>query len=284
MKIPFRRLSALACLSLALLTFPHTASSEDAPSGSSFVDRFAPLQEGRWRASHGWANGDHQGCVFSSRNVKLLADRIELVLDKVEAGKRPFACAELQSKSKYFYGTYEVRVRSAAGPGLVTAFFTYAGSGKSDAQHHEIDFEFLGKTPRSVQLNYYASGQGGHERHIPLGFDASQDFNTYAFEWLPAKLRWYVNGRLVREVLKEDGKPFPDQPSGIFLSLWSGAGSAMDSWLESFKYPGKPILAAYDYVSFTAAGEPCQFPESIVCQKEPQKFGRRKPFRRHVER
>jgi len=97
-------------------------------------------------------------------------------------------------------------------------------------------------------------------------------------------LRWYVNGRLVHEVVKEESKPFPDQPSQIVLSLWSGDGPTMESWLESFKYPGKPIVAAYDFVSFTAAGEPCRFPESIVCRKTPERVGSHQPIRHHVKR
>src|SRR3546814_5746693 len=61
----------------------------------------------------------------------------------------------------------------------------------SDLPHDEIDFEFLGKSPRQVQVNYYTAGKGGHETMIDLGFDASEDFHTYAFEWRPDSIRWF---------------------------------------------------------------------------------------------
>lgn len=236
---------------------------------TSFIDRFDLIDEGRWMASHGWANGDHQGCVFSARNIKFGRRGIDLLLDSVRAGKRPYACAELQSKADYFYGTYETRIRAGAAPGIVTAFFTYTGPGQEKGRpHHEIDIELLGKNPQIVQVNYFADGVDAGAHDVPLGFDASAGFNTYAFEWLPTTLRWFVNGRLVHEVVKQEGKPFPNRPSRIVISLWSGQGEGMKGWLGEFKYPGEPIIAAYDYVSFTAAGAPCQFAESIVCRKE----------------
>ena len=37
-------------------------------------------------------------------------------------------------------------------------------------------------------LNYFRNGVGGHEKMIDLGFDASDDFHTYAFEWHKDKI------------------------------------------------------------------------------------------------
>ena len=52
------------------------------------------------------------------------------------------------------------------------------GSGNQD----EIDFEFLGAKKDMVQLNVWVNGQmyPGSEVVVPLGFDCSQDFHTYA--------------------------------------------------------------------------------------------------------
>jgi endo-1,3-1,4-beta-glycanase ExoK len=232
--------------------------------GHSFVERFSPMQPERWVASNGWTNGDHQGCVFAARNVRQLGNMVELALDN--SGQiRPFACAELQSRAAYHYGTYEVRLRSAAGPGLVTAFFTYTGP-IHGSPHDEIDFEFLGKNPRSVQINYFVDGKPQLGRHIALEGDASSDFADYAFEWLENSLRWFVNGRMVHEARRVPNQPFPTHPGHIIISLWNGEGPDMKGWLDEFRYPGAPLKATYEYVSFTAAGESCQFPQSIVCR------------------
>jgi endo-1,3-1,4-beta-glycanase ExoK len=259
-RVVFASVAAAACL----LAVPAELSCEAAPGGS-FVERFAPMHSKRWVVSNGWANGDYQGCVFAARNVRQLGNGVELRLD--DSGQmRPFACAELQSRAAFGYGTFEVRLRSAAGPGLVTSFFTYTGPGQG-TPHDEIDFEFLGKNSRSVQLNYFVDGKGLLAKHIALDNDASTTFSDYAFEWLDTAMRWYVNGRLVHEVHREAGKPFPTHPGHIIISLWNGQGASVKDWLEEFKYPGAPIEAVYESISYTAAGAPCQFPSSIVCRK-----------------
>src|SRR3546814_5031761 len=84
----------------------------------------------------------------------------------------------------------------------------------SDLPHDEIDFEFLGKSPRQVQVNYYTARKGGHETMIDLGFDASEDFHTYAFEWRPDSIRWFVDGRQVHEETGQRG-PLPSTPGKI---------------------------------------------------------------------
>ena len=236
--------------------------------GASFVERFARLDRNRWSISNGWSNGPHQNCTFSPNNVRLVDTGIELMLSDDKGRDRPFSCAEVQSSELYGYGTYEVRMRSAVAPGLVTAFFTYTGPGQKPGRpHDEVDFEFLGKNPKSVQLNFFASGKGEHGHDVDLAFDASATVNDYAFEWLPDVMRWYVNGSLVHQIERAGMEHYPTNPGKIIISIWNGTGENMKNWLAEFKYPGKPLIAAYEYISFTQAGAPCQFPKSIVCKK-----------------
>jgi endo-1,3-1,4-beta-glycanase ExoK len=192
---------------------------------------------------------------------------VTLSLTDKPFGERQYSCAEIRTAQGFGYGTYEVRMRSAAGPGMVTAFFTYVGRpfGK-DLPHDEIDFEFLGKDEKSVQLNYFSNGSGHHEKIVAFDFDASTTTNDYAFEWLPDSIRWFTNGRLIHEVKGKQGEPFPTTAGRIFLSIWSGQGSNMEGWLGRFSYAGQPISASFEYVAFTKAGEPCQFPTSVVCK------------------
>jgi len=96
-----------------------------------------------------------------------------------------------------------------------------------------------------------------------LGFDASQIMANYAFEWLPGSIRWFVNGSLVHEVKSEADKPFPRTPGKIYLSVWGS--DTLESWLGTFAYPGKPLVARFEWLAFTKAGESCRFPESVLC-------------------
>lgn len=256
-------------LLVATATALSASSGTAGAAGRSFVEDFNTLDAQRWTVSNGWTNGDHQGCTWSAHNVAVEDGRTTLLLDDRASRERPFSCAEIQTKDVYGYGTYEVRLRAAPGPGTVTAFFTYNGPGLGlGAPHDEIDFEFLGKDPSSVQLNYYADGKGGHEHFAKLSSDASTTVHDYAFEWLPDKIRWFIDGKLVHEEKPKDGVPFPTHPGRIMISLWNGTSPSTLEWLGQFAYPGKPLAAIYERLSFTAAGEPCQYAASVVCRRE----------------
>ncbi|NJM33520.1 MAG: family 16 glycosylhydrolase [Rhodomicrobium sp.] len=261
-------------MALILIIFSPTLHIElkaNPASGRSFVETFETGDLSRWFISNGWTNGAHQGCTWREKNIAAGGGALELILRKdvqqPAAGLDPwklYSCAELRTHEPLGYGTYEVRMQPAAGPGLVSAFFTYIGpQPDAPSPHDEIDFEFLGKDPTTVQLNYFGNGQGHHETMVKLPFDAFETMADYAFEWLPGGIRWFVNGRLVHEVKREEGKPFPVTPSRIYLSLWSGNG--LDAWTGTFAYPDRPLTARYERVAFTRAGDPCQFPESVVC-------------------
>ena len=40
-----------------------------------------------------------------------------------------------------------------------------------------------------------------------LGFDASQGFHTYGFDWQPDKITWYVDGKAVYTAYSDIPKP-----------------------------------------------------------------------------
>jgi endo-1,3-1,4-beta-glycanase ExoK len=101
---------------------------------------------------------------------------------------------------------------------------------------------------------------------VNFDFDATEAFNDYAFEWLPSSIRWYVNGRLIREVRKDRGDLIPSRKQKIYVSIWNGIGVDQEVWLGRFSYPGRPLVAAYEHIAFTRMGSGCQFPDSIVCE------------------
>ena len=90
-----------------------------------------------------------------------------------------------------------------------------------------ILIEILGKSPRAIQANYYADGEGGNEKLIPLGLDLSASMQDYAFVWAPEALRWYLNGELLREVTDSAG-PLPVTQGKLFISILNGQGTDME--------------------------------------------------------
>jgi endo-1,3-1,4-beta-glycanase ExoK len=258
-------------LAAALSLAAWSAAAQDGSgqkTGTSFVDRFTtPLDSKRWYISHGWANGPHQNCTWIDTNVRVEGS-VALALTDKPSADRPYTCAEIQTREFYGYGTYEVRMRSVAARGTVSAFFTFTGSPHGPQRpHDEIDFEFLGKSPTQVFLNYFAGGRK-HEKYVQLPFDATAAANDFAFEWTAEGIRWFANGRLIREELASKGADLPTTPQKIYLSIWNGTGWDQEAWLGRFAYPGRPLVAVFERVAFTEPGAACQFPESVVCRKK----------------
>lgn len=134
-------------------------------------------------------------------------------------------------------------MKPAKNPGIVSSFFTYTGP-SDGTQWDEIDIEFLGKDTTKVQFNYFTNGVGGHEKVINLGFDASQSYHTYAFNWQPGYITWYVDG--VPKYTATSN--IPKTPGKMMMNIWNGTG--VDSWLGPYN-GANPLYAYYDWVKFT---------------------------------
>ncbi len=234
-------------------------AAQEGAGGPSFVEEFDTLDTGFWYVSDGWNNGAHQNCTWSKDRVAVRDGKLLLSFDAAPAGERDYACGEVQTRKRYGYGTYEVRMKTATGSGLNSAFFTYIGPADKK-QHDEIDFEVLGKDTSRVQLNQYVAGKGGNEKLVPLLGPADAGFNDYAFVWQKDRLRYYVNGALVHEVT--DSAALPENAQKVFLSLWGS--DTLTGWMGRFAFAG-PTKLEVERVAFTAEGDACPFAGSVAC-------------------
>ncbi|PTM97148.1 glycoside hydrolase family 16 protein [Mycoplana dimorpha] len=248
---------ALAAILAATFSVP--AFAQEGATGASFVENFDRLDTSVWYVSDGWNNGAHQNCTWSKDQVQVKDGVLSLTFEKRKLGERDFTCGEIQTRKRFGYGTYEVRMKTADGSGLNSAFFTYIGPADKKP-HDEIDFEVLGKNPAKVQLNQYVSGKGGNEALADVPGGANRGFNDYAFVWEKERLRYYVNGRLVHEVT--DATKLPVNAQKIFVSLWGT--DTLSNWMGAFSYTA-PTSMQIDRIAFTAPGDKCQFSESVAC-------------------
>ena len=238
-------IAALSCLAL-LVSLPVSAGLPHADE-LPFFSSGSTINTSTWYASNGWSNGEHQSCEWRADALGQDAGNLTMTLSDKGGKVRPLGCAELHTVATSGYGLYQARMKTAAGSGLNTAFFTYIGPPTGSPQHDEIDFEFLGKDSHTVQLNYLTDGKGGHEKIVPLGFDAAAGFHDYGMEWKPGRIRWFVDGKQVDET--PDGADLPVNPGRIYLSLWSGS-KLTDDWLGPFTFKG-PVSAEVAWTKFT---------------------------------
>ena len=226
-----------------------SATENPAESGILRVD----LKNGDsefFEAADGWCNGSMFNVTWRKDNCTFENEKMQLIIDtdKSAAKTVPYSGGEYRSKDFYGYGRYEVSMKAIKNDGVVSSFFTYTGPSDGNPWD-EIDVEILGKDTTKVQFNYFTNGVGNHEYMHDLGFDASEDFHTYAIEWYKDKIVWFVDGEEVHSVTEN----IPVTKSKIMMNAWCGTG--VDGWLNAFDDSNMPLAAEYESISFTAFDE-----------------------------
>lgn len=254
MKIRYK-LTALLLLLLMLLT----SCREQSPSfGGGNVslggaeqritleaDKIAIFENGEvdgfW-ARNDRGNGHPFNCSFSNKNAVIADGYLTITLNE-DDGK--YVGAEYRSMERYSYGFYSVKMKAAGASGVISSFFTYTGR-----PWDEIDIEFLGDDTTRVQFNYYTRGVGGHEYVYDLGFDASEGFHEYAFDWQPDSITWYVDGRAVYRATKN----IPSTAGQIMVNIWNVADSNAN-WAGKFDPKSLPVSAEYQWFGYQSADD-----------------------------
>jgi endo-1,3-1,4-beta-glycanase ExoK len=247
-------------LSVVLSGFSGMSLAQDAPA-SSFHDDFDTFDRSRWYVADGWANGEHQNCVWSKDQLSLKDGVLTLSFEKRPGKDRDYSCAEVQTHKRFGYGLYEARLKTDKGSGINAAFFSYIGPADGKP-HDEIDFEILTRNTSKVDVNTYVSGKPRNGSSVAVEGGTDTGFNDYAFLWEKDRLRWYVNGKLMHEARAP--AELPKEQQKIFFSLW-GSDTLAD-WMGPFEDPGRKITMQIDRVAYTAPGDKCQFPESLACK------------------
>lgn len=233
---------------------------------AAFRDNFDQLDLARWYVSDGWSNGSHQNCTWSTDQAKVANGTLRVGFAPVPKGDRQYRCGEIQTRKAYGYGTFEARLKTPSGSGLNAAFFTFIGP-QQGKPHDEIDFEVLLRDTSHVDTTTFVNGKSGDGttgagQSVPLPHASDADFITYAFTWEPDRLRFYIDGELVRTM--DNPATIPSNPQRIFFSLW-GSDTLVD-WMGAFAPVTTPIAMEVDWVAYTPLGSDCAFDESILCQ------------------
>ena len=215
------------------------------PEGHAYAEFTDGMPE-NWECADGWTNGSMFNVTWRKRNVTFNDGKMQLTInnDITPTVGIPYAGGEFRSREFYGYGRYEVSMKPIKNDGVVSSFFTYTGPSDNNPWD-EIDIEFLGKDTTIVQFNYFTNSRGNHEYIHELGFDAAEDFHTYAFEWHEDKIVWYVDGEEVYTATES----IPVTESKIMMNAWCGKG--VDGWLNAFDDTSMPLTAEYEWVRFT---------------------------------
>lgn len=166
-----------------------------AADGKTFVD--------------GWGNNELQCYSRDTANAVVRDGRLHIRARQSADEQCPYTSARLKTRAPdgralfaQRYGRFEFRAKLPVGQGLwpalwmlpmADAYGTWAASGEIDVM------EARGQTPSTVlgTLHYGArwpaNTHTGADYVLPRGGSIA-DFHTYAVEWEPGRIRWFVDG------------------------------------------------------------------------------------------
>ena len=199
-------------------------------------------------AGNGWGNKERQYYIPTLAKITTSG---EVQIDAMTSGANEFNCyyktpcewisSKYITKDKvgFKYGRVEARIKGPVGGGTWGAFWMLGAN--IDARPWpwcgEIDVtELLGKTP-NLSYGYLhgliSSGAGrGTSVDMPKGF--ADEYHTYAIDWLPDQIDWYVDGVLFGSQQKLDKDWVFDHEFYLIMNLAMGGnfGGTIDAGLE----------------------------------------------------
>ena len=190
----------------------------DPPKGAKWVsipeltDEFegTNLDSKKWHDHNpGW-KGRAPG-YFSKKNVSVHDGKLHLTarvetLDNLPKGYHTFTTAAVKSKALVKYGYFEIKCRPMKSKAS-SAFWFYHSTKE---EWTEIDvFEICGvgsKWKSTYNMNAHVFHSPTVKEHFSKGgewkapFAFADDYHVYALEWDKELIRWYVDGKVVREL------------------------------------------------------------------------------------
>jgi beta-glucanase (GH16 family) len=220
-----------------------------APRALTWSDDFnrgagAPVDRGRWNfdvGSHGWGNEQLEYYTDSTRNA-VHDGQGHLVVTVRKENPGGYVCpygacrytsARMVTNGTFAqrYGRFEARMKIPRGQGIWPAFWMlgddfdevgWPASGEIDVM------ENVGKEAGTVWATAHGPGYSGAEgitKGKKIAEPLANDFHTYAVEWSPGLIVWYLDGvayhRVTPADLDGDAWVF-DKPYHLLLNVAVG--------------------------------------------------------------
>ena len=195
----------------------------------------------------GWGNNERQWYLGSlsqqdgNGSLVVTATRTGAADQHCYYGACEWLSSKYVTKGKvgFKYGRIEARIKGAGGLGTWNAFWSLGADDSTNVWPvcGEIDFtELVGKNPSDV-LGYshgLVTWGWGRGNTTTLDTPWANDYHTYAVDWLPDQLTWYVDGVPYGVVDKYDNDWRYDHEFYLIFNLAMGGnlGGTIDSGLN----------------------------------------------------
>ena len=285
--LAFRVIVFSTILVLYLLPCSTARASDPTVWSLTWHDEFeglngSPVDPAKWSfdiGGNGWGNNELQSYTNRSVNSHLEDGTLLIrVLKETYTGPdnitRNYTSARLLTRNKFTqaYGRFEARIKIPFGQGIWPAFWMLGDDIDTAGWPTcgEIDImENIGREPAIVHGTLHGPGYSGGngitaQYALPSSQKFSDDFHTFAVEWEPNVMRFYVDGLLYKTRTPADlpaGKTWVfNHPFFIILNVAVGGN-----------FPGNPDattvfpqLMKVDYVRVYQRSTPSASPLLLV--------------------
>jgi beta-glucanase (GH16 family) len=247
--------------SVVMATVSTTMTASTRPRGRLvFADEFngTTLNTAVWNTAYWWGRGDtsRKELQYYAEDAFEVRDGLLRIVARPQANDAfPYTSGIITSLGTFSqrYGLFEIRARMPKGKGLLPAGWLLLAN---RLLPYEVDiFEIPGDSGQHVYMTYHwrdTHGVNRQEYGVFDGPDFSDGLHTFAVEWSPSSLIWFVDGverfRSYQDV--------PPVPMYILINLavggeWVGDPDAATHF---------PAVLEVDYVRVYALPEYAGYP------------------------
>ncbi|WP_328448499.1 MULTISPECIES: family 16 glycosylhydrolase [unclassified Amycolatopsis] len=209
-----RRAAAVLAVGSLLVLGQQALTAPAAEAAATFTDDFngpagSAVDGSKWQLETGDNVNNHERQYYTSgtNNAQLDGQGHLVITAKKENpgnyncwyGRCEYTSARMNTSGKFSqaYGHFETRMKLPRGQGMWPAFWMLGGGNwPTDG---EIDvMENVGFEPNTVHGTIHGPGYSG-SGGIGAAYNGpnfSDDFHTYAVDWSPNQIKWYVDGNL----------------------------------------------------------------------------------------
>lgn len=209
------------------------------------LSKWTPLVgDGTAQGIPGWGNNELQ--YYQPDNATVSGGFLTITAREEFVGGRDYTSSRLitENKADFTYGRMEMRAKMPIGQGLWPAFWMFftdpsgsvpaLGEYGGWAASGEIDImEYLGNAPEEIfGTIHFGQPFPGNQFDSeffpnPTNINFNDDFHTFAIEWEPGEIRWYVDNELyaTKNTWWSNGGNYPapfDQDFHLLLNLAVG--------------------------------------------------------------
>ena len=176
-----------------------------------------------------------------------LATLVTVTLVTVTRSAGAVSSAELYRTIPHGYGKFEARLQFVGGDGVIGSYFLWKdGSEMADVFWNELDIEKVG-----ADCELQTNSLFGLPEKVHVGKDYGltglcEGYHTYAYEWTPEYIAWFVDGVEIRRDIGADAAAYAENASEgmqVRFNLWPGDASFGGTFDPA-------ILPVYEFVSW----------------------------------